>query len=507
MKHMLGTYISRLQANQLIEGENLKLENLSDGMVEKLSYNSKEVAPNTLFVCKGAAFKEEYLDMAISGGAIAYVSETDYKKGIPVILVSNVQNALAVVSSLYYNAPDEKIKLIGITGTKGKSTTAYYVKHIFDEYMTARKVGEIGIISSIETYDGIIRKESHITTPESLDLYDHLNNAVEAGLEYVVSEISSQALKYGRAYGLHIDTGVFLNISEDHISPIEHTDFEDYFSSKLKMFKLCRTACVNLESDFSYRVLTAAKDAERVVTFGYREAADVYGYDVHKEGFDTVFRVRTEAFDREFRLTMPGLFNVENALAAIAVAITNGVPQEYIYKGLEKARSSGRMEVYRSEDLEKLVIVDYAHNKLSFEKLYETARAEYPDRSIITVFGCPGKKALLRRRDLGLLAGQNSRYVYITAEDPGAESLTDICNDIAQYVKQNTSNYAIIEDRAEAIAAAVNAPLGKVVILITGKGNETTQKIGKEYIPYPTDVECAKKYLGEYDRRKNSLAH
>lgn len=500
-KYSIEFYIGEVKKHGLLKADFTE-KILLNRIIEKVSYNSKDISENTLFVCKGAAFKEEYLDMAIQGGACVYLSEIDYQKDIPCILVNNIQNALSIVSGVYFNHPDEKINLIGLTGTKGKSTTAYYIKYILDEYLAANNKGEIGIISSIDTYDGVVRRESHITTPESFDFQNHLYNGVESGLEYMVSEISSQGLKYGRAYGLHIDTGVFLNISEDHISPIEHKDFEDYFSSKLKIFELCKVACVNLEADYIDRILEAAKASKKIITFGFDKKADVYGYNIRKDGFDTLFSVKTKEFDQDFKLTMPGLFNVENALGAIAVAINYGIPVSYIYSGLEKAKSSGRMEIYKSEDLEKLVIVDYAHNKLSFEKLYETARNEYPDRTIITVFGCPGKKAYTRRRDLGLLAGLNSKFIFLTAEDPGLEPVRDICEDIAQYVKENNGNYEIIEDRETAIKKAILKPTGKTVVLLTGKGNETTQKIGKEYIPYPTDVECTLKYLAEYNDGK-----
>lgn len=500
-KQNLGFYIAELEKEGLLISAT-GTEKIKESVVAKVSYNSKEAGADTLFVCKGAAFKEEYLDMAIGNGILAYISEIDYNKVIPCILVSSVQNALSITSAIYFDNPDGKINLIGITGTKGKSTTSYYVKYILDEYLAAEKRGEAGIISSIETYDGVVRRESHITTPESLDLQNHLNNGVESGLDYMITEISSQALKYGRAYGLHLGVGVFLNISEDHISPIEHQDFEDYFSSKLKLFSLCKVACVNLESDHSERILEASKAAGKVLTFGFNEKADVYGYDIRKDGFDTLFKVRTKDFDRDFKLTMPGLFNVENALGAIAVAISYGIPAEYIYNGLEKAKSSGRMEIYNSQDLMKLVIVDYAHNKLSFEKLYETARNEYPDRTVISIFGCPGKKAFTRRKDLGLLAGLNAKLIFLTSEDPGLEPVKDICEDIAQYVKVNNSNCEIIEDREAAIKKAIYSDVGKSLILLTGKGNETTQKIGREYIPYPTDVELALKYLKEYDSIK-----
>ncbi|WP_242848937.1 glutamate ligase domain-containing protein [Syntrophomonas palmitatica] len=199
---------------------------------------------------------------------------------------------------------------------------------------------------------------------------------------------------------------------------------------------------------------------------------------------------------------MPGLFNVENALAAIAVTYTLNIPEEYIYEGLKKARSSGRMEIYATKNRDKIIIVDYAHNKLSFNKLYESAKSEYPGRKIFTVFGCPGGKAQVRRRDLGLLSGLYSDKVFLTAEDPGDESVKDICEDIAQYVKVNNDNYKIIEDREEAIKESIMQTEANSLILITGKGNETRQKIGKEYIPCRSDVEAVKKYLKEYDKAR-----
>jgi UDP-N-acetylmuramoyl-L-alanyl-D-glutamate--2,6-diaminopimelate ligase len=209
--------------------------------------------------------------------------------------------------------------------------------------------------------------------------------------------------------------------------------------------------------------------------------------------------VKTDRFDREFVLTMPGLFNVENALAAIAVAYALRIPEEHIYTGLRKARSSGRMEYFANKAKDRIVIVDYAHNKLSFAKLYETVKAEFPGMKIVTVFGCPGGKAYLRRKDLGLLAGLHSDKVYLTAEDPGPEETRTISEDIAQYVRQNNANCELIDDREEAVRDAILTSEPGTVILITGKGNETRQKYGNKYVPVLSDVELTKKYLAELE--------
>jgi|LSQX01.1.fsa_nt_gb UDP-N-acetylmuramyl-tripeptide synthetase len=504
-KYNLNEYIKKLQEKE----QSVKTEEDKDFakiFIDNLSYNSLDVTNNTLFVCKGKAFKEEYLDAAIKKGAVAYISETDYHKNIPCVLVNDIQKSLSLVSNVYFNYPWKNMKLIGVTGTKGKSTTSYYIKYILDEYLKSMNKPEAGIISSIDTFDGIINEESHITTPESFDLQKHYDNALKSNITYMVTEVSSQALKYGRLFDVEFDVGVFLNISEDHISPIEHADFEDYFSSKLKFFKQCKHACVNLESDFAERILDAAKNSENLITFGFNKKAKVYGYDVRKDGDKLAFNVKTPKFDKEFALTMPGLFNIENALGAIGAAYALNIPYEFMYSGLLKARSGGRMEKYESQDGEKIVIVDYAHNKLSFTKLYESTKEEYKGRNIVTVFGCPGGKAFTRRENLGTLAGQHSDEIILTEEDPGEEPVIDICKDIAKHVKVHNDNCKIIEDREEAIKDSIFLSKPHSIILLTGKGRETRQKIGKEYVPCPSDVDFVLQYLKEYDEREKEAA-
>lgn len=503
VRYTLEEYSLKIQKRNLLVSKHFT-EEMSNKYITNISYNSKEVTENTLFICKGKSFKEEYLDMAINKGAVAYISEIDYHKNISCILVNDIQKTLSLVSNIYFNYPWEKMKLVGISGTKGKSTTSYYIKYILDEYLNYNGKPEAGIISSIDTYDGIINEESHITTPESLDLQKHYNNALKSDITYMVTEVSSQALKYGRLYDVYFDVGIFLNICEDHISPIEHKDFEDYFSSKLKLFKQCKYACVNLESDYASRILKASQDSQKVITFGMNENADIYGYNIRKDGANILFNVKTDKFNKEFALTMPGLFNVENALAAIAATYALNIPEEFIYNGLKKARSSGRMERYESHDKEKVVIVDYAHNKLSFTKLYESTKEEYKGRNIVTVFGCPGGKAFSRRKDLGILAGQYSDEIILTEEDPGEEAVRDICMDISEYVKKYNNNYKIIEDRGQAIKNSIFSSKPNTIVLLTGKGNEKRQKIGKEYVPCPSDVDYVIQYLKEYDKEKEA---
>lgn len=470
---------------------------------EVLTYDSREVTDGTMFICKGAAFKEEYLKSAVDKGAMLYISEKEYhlEQQIPYILVNDIRKAMAVLADSFYGSPWKELTVIGVGGTKGKSTSAYYMKAIVDDYMKENGKPESAVISSIDIYDGVSRVESHITTPEAVELQRHLRNAVNSGIEFAEMEVSSQALKYDRVAGMRFDVGIFLNISEDHISPIEHPDFEDYFTSKMKMFAQTDHAVVNLDADFSDRILEAAKAAGDLVTFSQKkEEADYFAHDIRKEGHETKFSVRSPYGEEEYILTMPGLFNVENALAVIAASRILGIPDSYIHSGLQRARSSGRMELYSTKDKKIIAIVDYAHNKLSFEKLFSSTKEEYPEYAIKSVFGCPGKKAYIRRKDLGTIAGQYAQKVYLTAEDPGYEPVEEISGDIAQYVQAKNCPYVMIEDRGEAIRKAIEEAEGKTVILVTGKGNETRQKYGCEYLDCPSDVEYVKKYLTEYDQ-------
>lgn len=470
-----------------------------------ISYNSQDLKADTLFFCKGAHFKEQFLLDALKNGATAYVSEKKYNTDAPCILVSDIRKSMYLSANFFYNNAWDKLNLVGITGTKGKSTTAYFIKYIEDEYLTAQGLKKSAIVSSIDTYDGIINIESHLTTPEPFDLHKHFDNAVKSDIKHFTMEVSSQALKYGRTDGVNFTIGCYLNIGIDHISAIEHPDFEDYFQSKMKIFTQCKTAVVNLDTDRSEDVLEASKNAPEVITFSTKNPnADVYGYNIRKDGSDTVFTVKTKDFDRDFTLTIPGLFNVENALCAIAVCVKLGIPEKYIYTGLLKARSSGRMEVYENADKRITAIVDYAHNRMSFENLFKSVRQEYPGRKVAIVFGCPGNKALIRRKDLGEIAGMYADMTYITEEDPGEEPLEKISKEVASFVESQNGKYKIIDDRGVAISTAINEMGADSVILITGKGNETRQKRGVEYIPCPTDVEYTIKALKEYDK-KNGL--
>ncbi|MDD3170060.1 MAG: Mur ligase family protein, partial [Eubacteriales bacterium] len=379
--HRIDEYFKLLADHQLVTDHKI-IPAYQESLIHYISFNSMDIVKDTLFICKGSHFSVEYLKSAAERGAVCYVSETKYdlgkaEEGTSCIIVKDIRKAMALIADYYYNQIWKDLKIIGITGTKGKSTTAYFMKYILDEYLKEKKRPLSAIISGIDNYDGIINEESHLTTPEAMELHRHFSSAVSSEIEYLSMEVSSQALKYDRTLGITFDVGCFLNIGEDHISDVEHSSFEDYFESKMRIFNQCRMACVNINSDQIERIMEASKACPHVVTFGLDEKADVYGFDIVKSGKSISFSVRTKDFIKEFKITIAGLFNVQNALAAIAISHCLAIPMSYVAAGLRKARVSGRMEVYASKSRNVQVIVDYAHNKLSFETLFQSTLKEY----------------------------------------------------------------------------------------------------------------------------------
>ena len=503
-KHLLKEYIKALEASALVAGstDEAGLDEASEKTVHHITYDSNDMQFGTLFVCKGAHFKEEYLLQAIEKGAFCYVSEKKYENaGVPGILVGDIRKAMPVIANLFYDSSWKNIHMIGITGTKGKSTAAFFLKFILDEYADEMKEPETAILSSIDTFDGVERFESHLTTPEAMVLRKNIDNAVTSGISHLIMEVSSQALKYDRTAGIIYDTACFLNIGEDHISPLEHPDLEDYVNSKMMLFDQARTLAVNADSDYAQRVIDRAKASgltERIVTFGCEKEADITAYDIKTSRRGISFRVKCDSFDDQFRIGLTGLFNVSNALAAVTMAYMMNIPLHCIKDGLKKARVKGRMEVFTDADESITVIVDYAHNKMSFEALFESTVKEYPDSHIAVVFGSTGDKAVSRRKGLGSVAGKYADICYLTEDDPGTESPHAIAEEIAVHVKKAGGNYVIIDDRKEAVETAIKeAPAGGVVI-VAAKGRDTTQKRGLEYVTVQSDVELVTEALAKY---------
>lgn len=275
-----------------------------------LTYDSRAVAPGALFVCKGLNFKPEYLQKALEAGAACYVAEQTYDNAAPALLVSDVRRALSVLAAEYYGHPAEQLTLIGLTGTKGKTTTTYFIKNILDTALGHRTA----VLSTVEMYTGGESTEAHLTTPESLELQQCFADTLAHGIRHLTMEVSSQAYKQQRVYGVPFTVGLFLNLSEDHIGPLEHESFEDYFQCKLQLMKNCKLAVICRGTDrFEEIYATAKAHAERVLVCGNDPSCDLWVENIRKETPGFTFTVCDKNSRRDFRITMEGRFNIENA--------------------------------------------------------------------------------------------------------------------------------------------------------------------------------------------------
>lgn len=460
--------------------------------------DSRKACEGCLFFCKGNGFKKEYLEKAAELGAAAYVSETDYHIGIPCILVSDIRKAMADYSKEFFNDPSSHLTLAGITGTKGKSTTLYFLKSIM-EHASFCGESKFGYISSIDNYDGYTVEESHLTTPEAIELNGLLSNMVNAGLQYAGMEVSSQALKYDRSRGIRFKVGGFTNFSEDHISPYEHSDIEDYFASKLRLADQCEVFILNMDSDRADAVSEACRKAmergslKKLITFSAKDAsADHFISGIHKDENGCI------AFELSgigaLLLPMAGLFNVQNAAMAALYAKELGANTDEIKEGLFHAGAKGRMEVFENKEKAQIVIVDFAHNGLAFERIFSSVKEEYPGWHILTVFGCPGNKAYERREDMPRIAAEYAEYCYITEDDPFNEDPMDICCEVLSNLQKYGGRGEVVVSREAAIRKAAAEAKQHTVILVLGKGCDTYMH-RKEYEPYVSDAAVAEELM------------
>ncbi|WP_346909263.1 UDP-N-acetylmuramoyl-L-alanyl-D-glutamate--2,6-diaminopimelate ligase [Faecalicatena orotica] len=451
--------------------------------VRELINDSRKVREGSVFVCISGAVVDghEFVGDVAAKGAAAVIVEKDVEapEDMTVIRVPDTRYALALMSAAYFGYPADKMKIIGITGTKGKTTTTYMIKSILEG--VGHKVGLIGTIEAIIGDETIPAAN---TTPESYTIHQYFARMAEAGCDCVVMEVSSQGLMLHRTAGIPFEIGIFTNLGRDHIGPNEHADFEDYKRCKGLLFQQCRLGIANV--DDPYFVDVFAKATCTTETFGFSEKADLRATDTHlvsRPGYLGVAYHVSGLMDFDVEIDIPGKFSVYNSLTAIAVCRHFQVPADKIKKALKMANVKGRIEMVKVSD-EFTLMIDYAHNAMSLESLLTTLK-EYQPARLVCLFGCGGNRSKDRRYEMGEVSGRLADLTIITSDNPRFEDPQAIIDDIKTGIGRTDGKYVEICDRKEAIRYAIEHGRPGDVIVLAGKGHEDYQEI--KGVKYPMD--------------------
>ncbi|MNJ33952.1 UDP-N-acetylmuramoyl-L-alanyl-D-glutamate--L-lysine ligase [compost metagenome] len=470
--------LTALIPNAVVQG------NTDDIEITGIANHSRRVMPGDLFVCISGipGYQEDrhpYAKDAVQAGAVAVVAERNVEVNVPLILVKDARHALAVLSAHFFGYPSSELKLIGVTGTNGKTTTAHMIEAIL------RYAGnKTGLMGNIGTKVGDTLSKTDINTQEPPVLQANLRRMADANCAFAVMEVTSQGLDAGRVLGCDFRTAVFTNVTQDHLD--YHGTMENYIAAKGLFFSrlgngftddpsACKFAVLNADDQASaiFQKLTAAY----VLTYGIREEADVRAEEIRLSARGTSFRVVTYKGTAEMQIRMVGTFNVYNALAAITAGLAEGLTLETIRAGLASLPGvPGRLEIV-DEGQPFLVLVDYAHTPDGLDNVLRAVRA-IADNKIITVFGCGGDRDRTKRPIMGGIAAEYSDYVVITSDNPRSENPERILTDIEEGLREkqySAEKYELMEDRAAAIVRAVAIANTGDVVVIAGKGHETYQ--------------------------------
>ncbi|TPR14069.1 UDP-N-acetylmuramoyl-L-alanyl-D-glutamate--2,6-diaminopimelate ligase [Apilactobacillus timberlakei] len=478
---------------------------------DDVTYDSRNVHNNALFFCKGN-FKPEYLTMAKAAGASGYVSEKKYAEGsnLTQIIVNDVQKAMSLIGAAFYRYPENDLFTIAYTGTKGKTTSAYFARSILDN-TTNNKTGLLSTIDTIVGNNPDQKFKSHLTTPESLDIFKYMRMAVDNGMTHMVMEVSSQAYKKDRVYGLKYNIGLFLNISPDHIGPNEHPTFADYLHCKEQLLINSDACIINADTDHFEDIYMAAKATT--------QPEDIYLFSDHDQSlidnrhpdfiFDSISdtisdnkiklvsnnkKAKAMKLDGEYKIAVAGDYNESNATSAIIATGLAGANSDDVSNGLATVFVPGRMESYDAKNHGN-VYVDYAHNYASMHALLSFLKHGNPDGKVIVVVGSPGNKGEDRRKGFGMALTENADEAFLTTDDPAFEDPSAIVDEIDSYIDHNKVNVHIELDRRLAISKAIHSGDKNSIIVVAGKGRDPYQKINGVDTPYETDSVVVKNVL------------
>lgn len=452
-----------------------------ESKVQNIRYDNRKIEQGDAFVCvKG--FKVDghsFIGDAIKKGANVLIVQEDVsvQEDITIIKVRDTRKALAIMSSNYFGNPKDKLKIIGITGTNGKTTSAFIIKSILEKagFMT-------GLIGTIANYIGNKKVDAVRTTPESYELHELFKNMVDAGVEYCVMEVSSHSLELDRVYGIQFEEGIFTNLTRDHLD--FHKTFENYYNAKFKLFERSNHSIINLDDPYGANIV---KDIEergvktKVSTFSIEKEADFKAFEIKSHSNGSEFKVNLESIE-EFSINIPGEYNIYNSLGCIICAYNLNIPMDKIKEGLSDVVIPGRCElVAKEKNLPYSIIIDYAHTPDGLENILSTVKAFTKNR-MISVFGCGGDRDKVKRPQMGKIGCELSDIAIITSDNPRSEEPMDIINDIVKPL--NYDNFVIEVNRKEAIRKAMNMALEGDVIVIAGKGHETYQILKDETIHF-----------------------
>ena len=469
-------------ANLLSEIEYTCLQGDINTDITNIVYDSRLVRPGSLFVCIRGFVTDghRFVQKAIDAGAAAIVVEdaAAVAAGACFLQVEDSRLALAYISAAFFGKPAEKMTMIGLTGTKGKTSTAHMIKNILEQ--AGHTVGMIGTVGA---FIGSEKLDTKNTTPESYELHSLFDKMYRAGCSHVVMEVSSQGLKQQRTAGIRFHVGAFLNLSEDHIGDGEHADFEEYKACKKLLLRQTDRMVINIGAPYGEEFLAAAGNAVTVSATG---DADLAAQNIRNIWDTELFGVSFHAaglFDHDLTVSMPGLFNVENALVAAAVTNLCGIDPIIIDRGLRTVSIKGRTQLIRASTHGAVVLIDYAHNALSMESLLHMLKGYEPKR-LICLFGGGGNKPKQRRYDMGLIAGKYADLSVLTTDNPRFEELADINAHIIEGLNVYGGDYKIIDDRKEAIEYLLDNSRSGDIIALIGKGHETYQEIRGVKYPF-----------------------
>lgn len=465
----------------------LKAKGNLDLEITKITCDSREVKQGDMFVAiKGFDVNgHDFVKNAIENGAkVVLVNEEELQKikefitsEVTLVVTKDTREALAKCACNFYDNPSEKVKLIGVTGTKGKTTTTFMIKKILEKQGI-----KTGLVGTIASYSGEKKiEDSDRTTPDSLKLQSLFAQMVADKCEAIVMEVSSQSLKLHRVDGCKFDYCVFTNFSEDHISPKEHPDMNDYFNSKLKLFKMCQTGFINADDINTIRVPELVPNC-LVKSYGIDNECDLLAKDITITNSYVDFRVKINGKNERIKTCIPGRFSVYNSLAAISIAEKMGCSTEAIKEALLEVRVPGRSELV-DNPLDLTIMIDYAHSPESLQSILQAVKS-YTRGKVISVFGCGGDRDTAKRPQMGEISGKIADFTIITSDNPRTEVPEQIVKDIEVGMKKTNGKYKCIVDRTEAIKEAISMATKNDIIVLAGKGHETYQEINHVKHPY-----------------------